>query len=125
MSEDILKELEETMKKAVAENFSFDSLDKVLQVHLDEMMNHRDAVVPKIKDVWKRLAALFIDLSVETDPDKRVLIQRRMGSLKRAHYNYMKSIEIKAAWETAEVAWDAVKRLKNFVLAVIDLTPEP
>lgn len=123
MAEHPLVKLEDDLKAAVNNKLDIRGLQKQFEEHIDELIKHKDEVAPKIKEVWAKLLEALVELKTEQNPRRRTLIQRRIGSYKRAHLSYLKSIEQKALWETASSIWDTVQHVKNFVVSLINLVP--
>lgn len=120
---DTLKELEGKLRTAVDENFSIEAIEKKFKDHIARLEKHHEEVAPKVKSVWERLVLALIELEAETDEHKRTRIQRRIGSLKRAHFNYLDSYKVAAETQAAESAWDSLERAKNFIVALIRMIP--
>lgn len=123
MGDTPLATLEENVKKLVEDNFSLKAIENKFEEHLKAIEEHKDEIVPKIKDIYSKMVEHFVELETETDLEKRTLIQRRLGSLKRAHLSYLKSMEQKALWQAANNIWDGIQTAKNFILALIQLVP--
>lgn len=119
-----LQKLEKDLKAAVGKNLSLKALEKELAAHLKDLDKHKDTIVPKIKKTFATMTGVLIDLEAERDPIKRTRLQRRLGSLKRAHFSYLKSVEVKAAWKTAHVLWNRVQSVKDFIVSLVMLVPE-
>lgn len=123
MAETPLTQLETSLKDAVNNSLDLKGLQEKFEAHIADLEQHKEEIVPKIKEVYARMIDTLINLETEQDRDRRTLLQRRLGSLKRAHLSYLKSLEVAAAWKAANSLWDTVQHVKDFMISLIYLVP--
>lgn len=120
---DPFEQLGKSVADAFNKNFSLTQLKKDFEAHIEEIGKVKQEVVPKLKDLLEKLVNAFVELGTEQDDENRALIQRKIGSLKRAHLSYIEALAMKAKWETAKAIWETVEKARDIVLAVIRAIP--
>ena len=116
------KEVQESMDKALLQAMDLTGLEKVFQAHAKEIGKHAKELAPQVVNLWNELSQTLPRLSSEKDEAVRKALERKVGSLKRAHASLLKSVEIKAANAAAasiDEVWALVNRVTRAILALI------